>query len=105
MASETSKHIQIRQELTEDLPAVKGDSAQLRQVLHNLLQNAQDALLDEPEPLITVKTEAVHGGVQLSVRDNGCGFSDEIKARVFEPYVTTKLKGNRSGVADRQKNR
>jgi len=98
MASETSKHIQIRQELTEDLPAVKGDSAQLRQVLHNLLQNAQDALLDEPEPLITVKTEAVHGGVQLSVRDNGCGFSDEIKARVFEPYVTTKLKGTGLGL-------
>lgn len=98
LVSETSKHIQIRQELTEDLPAVKGDSAQLRQVLHNLLQNAQDALLDEPEPLIMVKTEAVHGGVQLSVRDNGCGFSDEIKARVFEPYVTTKLKGTGLGL-------
>ncbi|MBX3617678.1 sensor histidine kinase [Nitrosomonas sp.] len=98
MASENSRHIQIKQELTEDLPAVKGDSAQLRQVLHNLLQNAQDALLDAPEPLITVRTEMVHGGVQLSVRDNGCGFSDEIKARVFEPYVTTKPKGTGLGL-------
>lgn len=98
MTSENSKHIQIKQELTEGLPAVKGDTTQLRQVLHNLLQNAQDALLDEPEPLITVKTEMVHGGVQLSVRDNGCGFSDEIKARVFEPYVTTKLKGTGLGL-------
>ncbi|OQW42544.1 MAG: PAS domain-containing sensor histidine kinase [Proteobacteria bacterium SG_bin4] len=98
MASETTKHVQIRQELAEDLPAIKGDSTQLRQVLHNLLQNAQDALLDESEPLITVKTEMVHGGVQLSVRDNGCGFSDEIKARVFEPYVTTKLKGTGLGL-------
>ena len=40
----------------------------------------------------------VHGGVQLSVRDNGCGFSDEIRARVFEPYVTTKSKGTGLGL-------
>lgn len=93
-----SKHIQIRQALADDLPVVRGDSAQLRQVLHNLLQNAQDALIDTPEPIIEVKTEMVYGGVQLSVRDNGCGFSDEIRARVFEPYVTTKSKGTGLGL-------
>jgi nitrogen fixation/metabolism regulation signal transduction histidine kinase len=98
MAVDSSKHIPIEQVLTDDLPMIRGDSAQLRQVLHNLLQNAQDALIDMPEPLIKVKTERVHGGVQLSVRDNGCGFSDEIRARVFEPYVTTKLKGTGLGL-------
>ena len=67
-------------------------------MLHNLLQNAQDALIDAREPTIEVRTEKVHGGVQLSVRDNGCGFSDEIKARVFEPYVTTKPKGTGLGL-------
>lgn len=98
MAAENSKHVQIQQLLGDDLPLIKGDSAQLRQVLHNLLQNAQDALIDTPHPVIEVKTEKVHGGVQLSVRDNGCGFSDEIRARVFEPYVTTKAKGTGLGL-------
>lgn len=98
MAAENGKHIKIKQKLAEKLPEVRGDSAQLRQVLHNLLQNAQDALIDALRPEIEVKTEAVHGGVQLSVRDNGCGFSEEIRARVFEPYVTTKLKGTGLGL-------
>ncbi len=98
MAAENGKHIKITQKLAEKLPEVRGDSAQLRQVLHNLLQNAQDALIDALRPVIEVKTEAVHGGVQLSVRDNGCGFSEEIRARVFEPYVTTKLKGTGLGL-------
>ena len=93
-----NKLIPIKQTLADGLPMIRGDSAQLRQVLHNLLQNAQDALIDTVEPLIEVKTEAVHGGVQLIVRDNGCGFSDEIRARVFEPYVTTKLKGTGLGL-------
>jgi nitrogen fixation/metabolism regulation signal transduction histidine kinase len=95
---DNNKSVQIKQILADDLPVVRGDSAQLRQVLHNLLQNAQDALIDTPEPVIEVKTEMVHGGVQLSVRDNGCGFSDEIRARVFEPYVTTKSKGTGLGL-------
>ncbi|AEJ00336.1 integral membrane sensor signal transduction histidine kinase [Nitrosomonas sp. Is79A3] len=98
MTTDNSKHIQIKPTLADDLPVVRGDAAQLRQVLHNLLQNAQDALIDTSEPVIEVRTEMVHGGVQLSVRDNGCGFSDEIRSRVFEPYVTTKSKGTGLGL-------
>lgn len=99
MATDNSKKpIQIKQVLADDLPVVKGDSAQLRQVLHNLLQNAQDALIDTSEPVIEVKTEMMYGGVQLSIRDNGCGFADEIRARVFEPYVTTKSRGTGLGL-------
>lgn len=98
MTTDNNKHIKINQVLASDLPMVRGDSAQLRQVLHNLLQNAQDALIESPEPVIEVKTEMVHGGLQLSVRDNGCGFPDEVRARVFEPYVTTKKKGTGLGL-------
>ncbi len=98
MTTDNNKHIKINQILAVDLPMVRGDSAQLRQVLHNLLQNAQDALIESPEPVIEVKTEMVHGGLQLSVRDNGCGFPDEVRARVFEPYVTTKKKGTGLGL-------
>lgn len=84
--------------LASGLPAVRGDSARLRQVIHNLLQNAQDTLAGVEEPAIRVQTEAMTDGVKLSVSDNGGGFAEHVKARVFEPYVTTKPKGTGLGL-------
>ncbi len=78
---------------------VNGDSTRLRQVLHNLLQNAQDALVDVAEPQIVIRTEIFHDNVQLSVDDNGIGFSEQFKTRAFEPYVTTKSKGTGLGLS------
>ena len=96
-ASENSQpHIHLV--LAPDLPAVRGDSARLRQVIHNLLQNAQDTLAGAVAPAITVRTETVTNGVKLSVSDNGGGFPEHVKARVFEPYVTTKPKGTGLGL-------
>ena len=89
----------IQLELAADMPAITGDSARLRQVLHNLLQNAQDALIDASTPVITVRTELMHDGVQFSVSDNGSGFSEQVKVRAFEPYVTTKSKGTGLGLS------
>ena len=97
-ATDSNQSIQIKQSLSKELPSVRGDSAQLRQVLHNLLQNAQDALIDTVDPMIEISTERVSSGVRLVIRDNGCGFADAIKARVFEPYVTTKSKGTGLGL-------
>ena len=45
-----------------------------------------------------VRTEIVSGGVRFSVSDNGAGFPEQVKARVFEPYVTTKAKGTGLGL-------
>jgi len=98
IVSEGGVQLKIKKKFAADLPVVNGDSVQLRQVLHNLLQNAQDALTGISKPVIEVYTETVQDGVQLSICDNGCGFSDEIKARVFEPYVTTKSKGTGLGL-------
>ncbi|SFN64305.1 sensor histidine kinase [Nitrosospira briensis] len=84
--------------LAPDLPAVRGDSARLRQVIHNLLQNAQDTLIGVAEPAIMVRTEPAPGGIRFSVSDNGGGFSEQVRARVFEPYVTTKSKGTGLGL-------
>lgn len=98
-AADGSMRPQIQLELATDLPAITGDSARLRQVLHNLLQNAQDALNDIPIPVITVRTELKHDIVQFSVSDNGGGFSEQVKARAFEPYVTTKSKGTGLGLS------
>lgn len=90
---------QIQLELATEMPAITGDSARLRQVLHNLLQNAQDALNGASMPVITVRTELMRDGVQFSVSDNGSGFSEQVKVRAFEPYVTTKSKGTGLGLS------
>jgi len=91
-------HSHIHLDLTPNLPPVKGDSTRLRQVIHNLLQNAQDTLADTSEPVITVSTKMVQDGVCLSLSDNGKGFLDHVRMRAFEPYVTTKLKGTGLGL-------
>ena len=85
-------------DLAENLPRLVGDSAQLRQVIHNLLQNAEDALADSDHPRIVVRSEQIAGGVQVSITDNGGGFPEQLMRRAFEPYVTTKPKGTGLGL-------
>jgi len=88
----------IRLELAPQLPPVIGDTTQMRQVIHNLLQNAQDALADIPDPSIVIVSEATANTVRFSVTDNGSGFPEHLMKRVFEPYVTTKPKGTGLGL-------
>ena len=88
-----------RPALQADLPPVAGDPTQLRQVIHNLLQNAQDALTGSANPRIEIKTERSGDQVRLRISDNGNGFPEAIMLRVFEPYVTTKPKGTGLGLA------
>ncbi|ABI58666.1 MULTISPECIES: sensor histidine kinase [Nitrosomonas] len=85
-------------ELAGELAPVRGDPARLRQVIHNLLQNAQDALANIKEAAITVRTRSVNNGIELSVTDNGKGFPEQVKTHVFEPYVTTKPRGTGLGL-------
>jgi len=89
----------VRLELAAGLPALVGDAAQLRQVIHNLLQNTQDALAGTSTPRVVVATEVMGGMVRLTVTDNGCGFPEPVMRRAFEPYVTTKPKGTGLGLA------
>ena len=88
-------------ELDAAAPPIKGDAQQLRQVIHNLVQNAQDAQEGAANGLVTIKTDysKLSGRVRLSVRDNGGGFPEHILKRAFEPYVTTKVKGTGLGLA------
>ncbi|MDH3461197.1 MAG: ATP-binding protein [Burkholderiaceae bacterium] len=94
----------LRAECTPTLPAIMGDATQLRQVVHNLVQNALDAVADQPNGLVCVCTEvaATEQGelraVRLLIVDNGPGFSDKVLKRAFEPYVTTKGKGKGTGL-------
>ena len=85
--------------LAGELPLINGDATLLRQVMHNLLRNAEDALSGVPQPEITVRTEADGNKVRLSIADNGSGFPEQLMGRLFEPYVTTKSKGTGLGLA------
>lgn len=78
---------------------VNGDATRLRQVIHNLLQNAQDALQGVAQPQITLHTETQNREVHLCVEDNGAGFPESVLSRPFEPYMTTKAKGTGLGLA------
>ena len=100
--------VPIAKRLDAALPPVWADGAQIRQVIHNLVQNAQDSLDNvaaEPRPAagatpsIEVRTELVGDRARLAVSDNGGGFPEELMARIFEPYVTTKPRGTGLGLA------
>ena len=93
---ETSASLTI--ELAPDLPAIAGDPSLLRQVLVNLIKNAQEALPEGETPHIRIMTRPHGEYVELCVEDNGPGFSDEFKNRMFEPYATTKPKGTGLGL-------
>ncbi|MDQ3060079.1 MAG: ATP-binding protein [Pseudomonadota bacterium] len=88
-------------ELDPHVGLILGDAQLLRQVIHNLLQNAQDAQEGKDGALVTVKTDYSDASnrVRLTVRDNGAGFPEHILKRAFEPYVTTKGKGTGLGLA------
>ncbi len=93
--------VPVDTELDPVCPPIKADSQQIRQVIHNLLQNAQDAQEGRPGGRVLLKTEYSETSkrVRLTVRDNGTGFPEHILKRAFEPYVTTKVKGTGLGLA------
>jgi nitrogen fixation/metabolism regulation signal transduction histidine kinase len=89
--------------LGRDLPLISADRGRLRQVLNNLVINARDALRSVDEPKLEISTCIVHEGsgrfAEIRVQDNGPGFPSDLMDRIFEPYVTTKDKGNGLGLA------
>ena len=80
-------------------PPVLADANQIRQVLHNLLANAQDALMETAQPQITLGLALDGTRLKLTLHDNGPGFAPQILARAFEPYITTKARGTGLGLA------
>ncbi|WP_026434009.1 sensor histidine kinase [Paracidovorax oryzae] len=99
--------VPVEAELDPRCPAIAGDAQQLRQVIHNLLQNAQDASEQRareqgvaPDPVrIATRWSETSRRVRLTVSDAGTGFPAHILQRAFEPYVTTKPRGTGLGLA------
>jgi len=98
---DASAHVPVKMELDPLCPKIMGDAQQLRQIIHNLLQNAQDATEGCPVREVTIRTQwnETSRRARLIVQDTGAGFPDHILKRAFEPYVTTKAKGTGLGLA------
>ncbi len=95
----------LKVSLARELPLILGDATQLRQVIHNLLQNALDAVGERADGEVLIETQVSRAedgsarAVRMNVLDNGPGFPDKVLKRAFEPYVTTKIKGTGLGLA------
>ncbi|MCE2913948.1 MAG: ATP-binding protein [Rubrivivax sp.] len=91
--------------LAPDAPGIMGDASQLRQVIHNLVQNGLDAVAQRADGRVEIATQVARSetgsirALRLMVMDNGPGFADNMLKRAFEPYVTSKSKGTGLGLA------
>jgi PAS domain S-box-containing protein len=101
-----SKHAVLKTDLPKDLPAVRGNATQLRQIVMNLIINASEAI-GQKDGVVEVSASLTAGGkdlpegdyLRLEVSDTGCGMTEEQKARIFEPFFTTKFAGRGLGLA------
>jgi PAS domain S-box-containing protein len=97
------KPLAITLSLAPDLPPIEADAGRLRQVLHNLLRNALEALEHQDEGRVEISTRRVTSPeadvIEIKVSDNGPGFLRDIVHQAFEPYVTSKPKGTGLGLA------
>ena len=93
--------IDVRLGLAATLPPLAIDRVQIEQVLINLLRNAIDALAtnDSASRVIHVAAARVDDAVEIAISDSGPGISDEVRSRIFEPFVTTKPSGMGLGLA------
>jgi len=98
-----SRTVPITLDLDSKLPMLEADRGRVRQILHNLIRNALEALEGQPDGKIEIATrhlvEQGHGYVDIFVADNGPGFQRDIVEQVFDPYVTSKPKGTGLGLA------
>lgn len=94
-------------QLQKGLPEIEADRGRMRQIIHNLLANAWEALEGVPNPSVRVVTQLIEKGsgatvaraAEIVVEDNGPGFRPDVIGQVFDPYVTTKPKGTGLGLA------
>jgi nitrogen fixation/metabolism regulation signal transduction histidine kinase len=95
--------VRIASELGAPEAKIRGDSKRLRQVIHNLLKNAIEALEGRTDGRVRVSTHYVFNdetpSIEIDIEDNGGGFDPELVDRLFEPYVTSKVKGTGLGLA------
>jgi two-component system sensor kinase FixL len=92
--------IQVSLELDPSVDLVLADRVQIQQVLLNLLRNALEAMQTSERRILIVSTSpAENAMVAVDVADSGCGISEEVSSRLFQPFVTTKRQGMGVGLS------
>ncbi len=98
-----NKEVEFKVELTAEGARVEADTLRIRQVVHNLVKNAIEAMGEVEGAEISVITKVLqrddHPYYEMRVQDNGPGFNEEMVQHLFEPYVTSKPKGTGLGLA------
>jgi signal transduction histidine kinase len=88
--------IQVDIHLADGLPPVEGEPVKLQQVLVNLALNAKDAM--RGVGTLGIRTGLHAGDLLLEVRDTGCGMTEDVKRKLFDPFYTTKPAGKGTGL-------
>lgn len=93
-----SRNIRVEKDFRHDMPAIEAIPDQIKQVILNLLNNAEEAILRD-EGVIRISTEVQQTTISVSIQDTGCGIATEFINSVFEPFFTTKaVKGTGLGL-------
>ncbi len=116
LRSTLNQKVVIKHDLSPEVPSIRADASQIRQIVMNLIINASEAIGEAPgEIRVSLTKTEIHAGqpdkdhlgkiitagryVCLEVSDNGCGMDDETRQRVFEPFYTTKFTGRGLGLS------
>jgi CheY-like chemotaxis protein len=94
-----SKKVELELELDQPLPPVEADASQMQQMMMNLVINGAEAIGDHQSGIVRVAAAPRPGGVEVAVSDNGCGMSEELAGRIFDPFFSTKFTGRGLGLA------
>jgi len=112
-----ASHVRLTLDLSRTLPALEADPAQIRRVVANLVANAAEAIPEDRQGWVTVRTRVIRAGTVdahgtlsgvhahdrnyavLEVEDNGIGMDAKTQARIFEPFFTTKFAGRGLGLS------
>jgi len=92
----SKKEIDFQLELEKDITTINGLPGQLNQLFMNLIMNAEQAINEKG--VVKITTSNRNGGVNITVADSGCGISEELGDRIFDPFLTTKEVGEGTGL-------
>ncbi len=94
--SSAKKLVNIKKNLSQNLPKIRAHFSELQQVFFNILNNAYQAI--EREGNIEITTKDIHGNICISIHDTGCGIHPDNLSKIFEPFFTTKIQGKGTGL-------